>query len=97
MPMIQPFFEYEHLGGNCSVTGGYVYRGEAVPALEGVYVFGDFCTGDTWASWRDADGAWQTMPFLNTGFSLSAFGEDEAGEVYVIDYDGTIYRFGTAQ
>lgn len=95
--MIEPFFEYPHSDGDCSVTGGYTYRGEAVPALEGVYVFGDFCTGRLWASWRDADSAWQTVDFLRAGFSVSAFGEDEAGEVYVVDYDGTIYRFDLAQ
>lgn len=95
--MVVPFFEYPHQDGDCSVTGGYTYRGEGISALEGVYVFGDFCTGRLWASWRDADGVWQTVDFLRAGFSVSAFGEDEAGEVYVIDYDGAIYRFDVAQ
>lgn len=95
--MVEPFFEYPHRDGDCSVTGGYVYRGESVPALAGVYVFGDFCTGRLWASWRDADGVWQTADFLRAGFSVSAFGEDEAGEVYVVDYAGAIYRFEVSQ
>jgi glucose/arabinose dehydrogenase len=95
--MVEPFFEYPHRSGDCSVTGGYVYRGEAVPALEAVYVFGDFCTGRMWASWRDAAGSWQTVEFLQAGFQLSAFGEDEAGELYAVDYRGTIYRFEAAQ
>jgi glucose/arabinose dehydrogenase len=95
--MVEPFFEYPHRNGDCSVTGGYVYRGEALAAqLEAVYVFGDFCTGRVWASWRDLDGAWQTLDFLGAGFSISAFGQDEAGELYVVDYSGTVYRFEVA-
>lgn len=95
--MVEPFFVYPHSGGECSVTGGYVYRGEAIEALEAVYVFGDFCTGRMWASWRDADAAWQTVDFLRAGFSVSGFGEDEAGELYVLDYqNGAVYRFDPA-
>lgn len=95
--MVYPFFEYTHNARRCSVTGGYVYRGEAVPSLEAVYLFGDYCSGDIWASWRDLNDEWQTIEFLNVGFPISGFGQDEAGEVYVVNHDGDIYRFDPAQ
>lgn len=90
--MTYPFFEYRHEGNRCSVTGGYVYRGEAIPDLDGVYLFGDFCSGEIWASWRDADRNWHTELFLEAGDSITGFGEDETGEVYVVTYGGDIYR-----
>ncbi len=90
--MTYPFFEYAHQNGRCSVTGGYVYRGEAVPDLDGVYLFGDYCTGEIWASWRDLNGDWQSELFLSAGFSISTFGQDERGEMYVADHSGDIYR-----
>lgn len=89
--LTNPFAEYSHREG-CSVTGGYVYRGAALPELQGIYFFGDYCTGFVWASWRDADGAWQTERFLESGQVISSFGEDEAGELYLVDHGGTIYR-----
>jgi hypothetical protein len=57
--MVYPIAEYSHQEGGCSVTGGYVYRGEAVPELEGVYLFGDYCSGRIWATYRDQSEAWQ--------------------------------------
>jgi glucose/arabinose dehydrogenase len=90
--MVYPFAEYEHSQG-CSVTGGYVYRGETVSELDGVYLFGDYCSGNIWASYRDSSDTWQTNLFMEPGFQISSFGEDEAGEVYVVDYGGRILRF----
>jgi hypothetical protein len=72
--------EYSH-SGHCSVTGGYVYRGAQFPALQGVYLYGDYCSGVIWGSWF-ADG-WQNAELLDSDVSLSSFGEDEAGELYV--------------
>jgi glucose/arabinose dehydrogenase len=91
--MIYPFAEYEHGSAGCSVTGGYVYRGAAVSELDGVYLFGDYCSGYIWASYRDSSDTWQTNMFLEPGFQISSFGEDENGEIYVIDYGGQILRF----
>lgn len=91
--MVFPIAEYAHRNGDCSVTGGYVYRGEAVPTLEAVYLFGDYCTGRIWGSYRDDAGEWQTLDLMSAGFQLSSFGEDEAGELYAIDYGGSILRF----
>ena len=92
---VPPIYEFSHSFG-CSVTGGNVYRGEAVPDLQAVYLFGDWCSGRIWASWRDHDLAWYTAEFMKTDMAISSFGEDEAGEVYLIDYSGTLYRFDLA-
>jgi len=88
---VLPFAEYNHSVG-CSVTGGYVYRGEAIPDLEAVYLFSDYCSGRVWASYRDANMQWNTSEFLQTGMQVSSFGTDEANELYLIDYSGTLYR-----
>jgi len=82
--LIVPVAEYSH-SGHCSVTGGYVYRGEAFPALQGVYLFGDYCSGRMWATWFGETGEWNTMVVLESGASLSSFGEDETGELYITD------------
>lgn len=92
---VPPVFEYPHSLG-CSITGGYVYRGGAIPQLEAAYLFGDYCSGRVWALYRDPDLNWRAEELANTGWAISSFGEDEAGEIYVIDYSGTIYRFDPA-
>lgn len=89
---VMPIAEYSHADG-CSVTGGYVYRGVLAPALQGVYLFGDFCTGTLWGTNRDSSGNWQTRLLMNTGRVISSFGEDEIGEVYLVDYSGILLRF----
>lgn len=94
---VPPIFEYSHAQGNgCSVTGGYVYRGESISELEAAYLFGDYCSGKTWASYRDEESQWRTVEFLQTDMAISSFGEDESGELYVIDYGGAIYRIDPA-
>lgn len=91
-----PVAEYEHRLG-CSLTGGYVYRGARFPLLQGVYVFGDYCSGRVWTLHRDATGQWITTEMLQTSARISSFGEDEAGEVYLTDLAaGTVLRL-TAQ
>lgn len=86
-----PFTEYAHSEG-CSVTGGYVYRGTALPELVGAYFFGDYCSGRIWVSYPDGAGAWQTALYFEDAFVISSFGEDEDGELYMVDYKGVIYR-----
>ncbi|MEO0562431.1 MAG: PQQ-dependent sugar dehydrogenase [Chloroflexota bacterium] len=97
---VRPVAEYEHISGHCSVTGGYMYNGSAVPALERAYVYGDFCSGQLWALYRDANGAWQDTLLFDTPHTISSFGVDEAGELYLVDYgsagSGTVYRFAAA-
>jgi glucose/arabinose dehydrogenase len=93
--MVDPVAEYSHDQG-CSVTGGYVYRGAAFPSLAGVYIFGDYCSGTIWSLHRDGSGTWEQRELLDSGLSISSFGEDEAGELYVVDLGGTLYRVTAA-
>ncbi len=84
--LILPVAEYSH-SGHCSITGGYVYRGAAYPALTGVYLYADYCSGTIWAAWPQ-DGAWQSAELLDSDITISSFGEDEAGELYLTDMSG---------
>jgi glucose/arabinose dehydrogenase len=90
--VVAPVAEYTHGAGGCSVTGGYVYRGQALPALNGVYFFGDYCSGLIWATRPVGDGRYETTVFGDAGMQISSFGEDAAGELYVIDHGGAVYR-----
>jgi len=87
-----PVFEYDHSQG-CSVTGGVVYRGCRMPDLAGTYFFGDFCRGSV-RSFRLAGGQSTDVRqwSLSGVSSVSSFGLDADGEVYVVDYDGEVYR-----
>lgn len=88
-----PVVDYTHVGGNCSVTGGYVYRGAQFPQWNGLYFYGDYCSGRIWALAADGSGGWSNVEILDSDLVLSSFGEDEAGELYALDYgSGTIYR-----
>jgi|GEM_PF-6179135 len=89
-----PILEYEHTGffGDCSITGGFRYRGEDFPLFEGTYFYGDFCTGKIWAGEELGGGNWTSAVLIESGVSITTFGEDEDGELYVADQDGTIYR-----
>jgi hypothetical protein len=82
-----PILEYSHSLG-CSVTGGYRYRGKDHPELQGIYFYGDFCSGRIWGALAQSDGTWLSEELLVTGFNITKFGEDEAGELYVVDYNG---------
>lgn len=86
-----PVWDYEHEGDVCSVTGGFVYRGSEIPDLVGAYIFGDFCSGQVWALSEDS-GVWASEELLNTSYSISTFGEDPQGELYLADLAGAIYR-----
>lgn len=86
-----PVIEYGRDEGT-SVTGGYVYRGTAMSALVGAYVFGDYGNGRIWAATSTGDGSYSKSVLLEAGFPISTFGEDEAGELYVADHNGAVYR-----
>jgi glucose/arabinose dehydrogenase len=87
-----PVAEYSHTFG-CSVTGGYVYRGSGYPALDGLYLYGDFCSGTIWALAPADPGSWVASVVGETGASISGFGEDESGELYLTDlFSGVVYR-----
>jgi glucose/arabinose dehydrogenase len=87
-----PVAEYSHGGGVCAVTGGYVYRGRDYPALEGGYVFADYCTGEIWVISPDASDVRDPSTLLDSDASISGFGEDEAGELYATDLRGELLR-----
>ncbi len=90
---VMPIAEYAHSRENgCSVTGGYVYRGQAIPDLYGVYLYSDYCSGRVWYAYRDAAGVWQSGVFFEAGFQVSSFGEDADGELYLIDYRGRVLK-----
>jgi glucose/arabinose dehydrogenase len=90
--VVPPIAEYSHGEGGCSVTGGYVYRGAALPELTGNYFFADYCSGIIWSLTPLADGTWERNVFMNTAFTISSFGEDVNGELYVVDHAGAVYR-----
>lgn len=93
---VMPVAEYNHSEG-ISVSGGYVYRGGQIPALQGIYFYGDFGSGTIWYLFPDDAGNWQSNVFMrNSGHNISSFGVDEANELYVVDYNGAIYRFDPA-
>jgi uncharacterized repeat protein (TIGR01451 family) len=91
--LTDPIAEYDHAEGR-SVTGGFVYRGSDYPALVGFYFFADYVEGKIWSmNTRTASAPVLT---LDTALAISSFGEDEAGELYVVDRGGTIRRLADA-
>jgi uncharacterized protein (TIGR03437 family) len=84
---VAPITQYDHSGGRCSVTGGYVYRGSGNSLPTGAYFFGDFCTGEIFM----LNGGSMSL-VLDTSLQISSFGEDEAGEIYVVNLGGSVHR-----
>lgn len=86
-----PIYDYQQIGGRCSVTGGYVYRGSRGTLPAGSYLFGDYCTGELLLFQNGS-----VTPLLDSPYSISSFGEDEAGELYVVHLgsgaNGVVYR-----
>jgi uncharacterized repeat protein (TIGR01451 family) len=78
--------EYDHTQG-CSISGGTVYRGTRYPAFDGIYFFGDWCSGLIWGL-QQVSGAWQSSLLYDTTLSIISFTEDEAGKLWVADYAG---------
>jgi glucose/arabinose dehydrogenase len=100
--LILPVHEYAHSGGRCSITGGVVYRGAARPDLDGRYLFADYCSAEIWSLvWNGGGGVVGPVVELTDELEPDsgvvdnpiAFGEDGAGEVYLVDQDGDIFRF----
>jgi glucose/arabinose dehydrogenase len=87
-----PALEYNHKQGRCSITGGYVYRGEKYTALTGRYFYGDYCNGQIFYAEKTASD-WEQRVATDTPYSISAFGQDSSGELYFADYEtGSIYQ-----
>lgn len=86
-----PIVEYRHPIGR-SITGGYVYRGGTYPALQGVYLYGDYVSGRIWGLVRAEDGSAENRELLETDLAVVSFGEDDDGELLVVDFGGALYR-----
>jgi len=84
-----PVAQYSHRKG-CAIVGGFVYRGSE-PSMQGIYFYADFCSGRIWGLRFDGT-AWRRRELAHTPYQVSSFGEDEAGELYLADYSGSLYR-----
>jgi len=88
---VDPIAQYAH-GEGFSVTGGYVYRGAENPGLVGQYLFGDYVTGRIWRIPATASAGTEPVDLRDTTLSISSFGQDANGEVYVVDHEGGLYQ-----
>jgi len=89
---VEPIAEYSHPDGGCSVTGGFVYRG-SMPEWNGIYLYGDYCTGYIWGMIRPEAGAsWQNQLLFETNQRITSFGQDESGELYILSDSGEIFK-----
>ncbi len=93
---VPPVFDYQHIGNNCSVTGGYVYRGSAIPALKGVYLFADYCAGDLRTLVASGGQVVQQRILPVHSPTISSFGQDANGELYVLSDEGAVSRVDPA-
>jgi glucose/arabinose dehydrogenase len=82
-----PVAEYPTRSPRCSITGGYVYRGSAIPGLQGSYIYGDYCSGEVMALLGV-----QQRVLLSTSLKISSFGQDDAGELYIVGHQGSVHR-----
>jgi hypothetical protein len=89
-PMIAPIWEYDHSKG-CSITGGIVYRG-SIREWQGIYVYGDYCSGTIWGLLRDPQSGWRNQVLFETDATITSFGEDQTGELYLIDRGGSVFN-----
>jgi glucose/arabinose dehydrogenase len=91
---IPPVVDYPTGGGNCAVTGGFVYQGSAIEALRGAYVYGDYCSGRIWALRWDGTRMTENAQLASTGFGVSSFAQGPDGEIYVLQYgdNGGVFR-----
>lgn len=88
--MVEPVAEYSHSEGGCSVTGGYVYRG-SLPEWHGIYLYADYCKGLIWGLIQ-SDGGWQSQPLFDLDVTITSFGQDSSGELYILSDSGSIFR-----
>src|SRR3990172_7203012 len=90
--VVDPVTEYSHAQG-CSVTGGIVVRDPTLPEWQGVFLYGDYCSGLIWGLLQGG-GGWDSDQLFDTHFSVSGFGTDHEGAVYVVDYGGGVFLSG---
>lgn len=88
---VDPILVYDHSSGNCSITGGFRYRG-CIEDLRGTYIYGDFCSGKIYFGTEDTPGNWSFSEWDDLSGNIYGFGEDESGELYLLQ-SGSISRF----
>ena len=88
--MLDPVAEYSHQEGGCSVTGGYVYRG-SMSEWNGIYLYADYCSGLMWGL-INSNGTWQSQPLFDLDVTITSFGQDTAGELYILSDSGGVFR-----
>jgi glucose/arabinose dehydrogenase len=88
--LVLPILEYDHAQKRCSITGGYRYRGGRFARLRGTYFYADYCSGTIWGATQQANGAWSSRVMLATSLNITSFGEDSAGELYLVDAAGGV-------
>ena len=93
--LVPPVIEYDH-SGNCSITGGHVYRG-SIPALQGVYFYADYCSMRIWAATPAGDGTWRSDLVLQSDAPITSWGADQDGELYIVEANGRISRMELAE
>ena len=87
-----PQLEYDHTGGRCSITGGFVYRGSQYPSLSGKYIYADYCTGEVFVATKNGS-TWSAKLALTSPYKVTTFGVDSHGEVYLADQaTGSVYK-----
>jgi glucose/arabinose dehydrogenase len=95
---VRPVATYNH-GTNdsygCALTGGYVYRGSANPSLQGIYFYGDYCSGKVLGLVKNSGNTWTASLLAATSYNISSFGEDEKGELYLTDLNGRVVRISS--
>lgn len=90
-PILKPLISHSHVEA-MSITGGYVYRGNRLPELRGHWIYGDYVTGKIWSFRHDGKSLSGHSELLDSHIRVVCFGRDHAGEVYIVDYEGQIYR-----
>jgi glucose/arabinose dehydrogenase len=91
-----PIVEYDHAEG-CSVTGGYVYRGDQMASLQGYYIYGDYCSGNIWALAYNGSVVTENVLLVDSDLSITSFGIDLAGNLYILSRQGGIYTLVEAE
>jgi len=87
-----PWVDYQHVGGACSISGGYVYRGSAIPALVGHYLYADYCNGNVSSFAYPSTTVVDRSAELRPGDGVSSFGQDARGELYILQLGGPVYK-----
>lgn len=91
-PGVLPWAEYPHADGACSISGGYVYHGMAIPALAGHYLYADYCNGKVWSFAYPSATVTDRSAELRPGDGVSSFGQDARGELYILQLGGPVYK-----